>query len=86
MYNLPALLLNPLPQQPAEQYQQNKKVSVDEVCQLLLMILVSETYVTEADVSSFSPPGFFLMCFMPILFFTLQDKKKNQISKWCSIF
>lgn len=50
MYNLLALLLNPLPQQPAEQYEQNKKVSVDEVCQLLLMTLVSETYVTEADV------------------------------------
>lgn len=66
----------PCPSNQLSSTSKTKKVSIDEVCQLLLLILVSETYVTEADVSEFSPPGFFLMCFMPIFFFTLQEKKK----------
>lgn len=77
MWTLLALQLNPLPHQAAEQQWQNKTVITDEVCQLLLMILVSETYVTAADVSGFSPPGSFLMCSVPSCSLLCKTKMKS---------
>lgn len=45
---------------------QTKEIRVDRVFQLLLIILVYKTSVTVTDVSGFSSPRIFLMCFMTL--------------------